>query len=46
MVVQTPKVLDRVERDDGPLVLLPRTGAVVFEEPKGPRVLQKEKMRR
>ena len=41
MVVESPEVLDGVEGDDGPLVVLPAAGAVVLEEPEGPSVLGK-----
>ena len=42
MVVESPEVLYSVEGDDWPLVVLPAAGAVVLEEPEGPRVLQEE----
>lgn len=42
MVVEAPEVFHGVEVDDGPLVVLPRTCAIVLEEPQSPRVLSKE----
>ena len=39
VVIQRPEVLDCGHGDDGPLVFLPRSGFVVFEEPKGPGIL-------
>ena len=41
MIVQSPKVFDCVESGDGLLIILPvLVASVVFEEPKGPRVLK------
>ena len=45
VIVEGPEVLDCAEGDDGSLVLLPASVPVVFEEPQGPFVLKKSKVK-
>ena len=45
MIVEGPEVLDCAEGDDGSLVLLPASVSVVLEEPQGPFVLKKAKVK-
>jgi len=42
VIVEGPEVLDCAEGDDGPLILLPTSVAIVLEKPKGPLVLKQE----